>query len=270
MTACFCGSSTTTTGYLDDFCSQPLLLCQRCGALRVAVEPGDEQLDAYYRKTYSDDRAESLSPEYEQVMVRRARAQVDFVERHASLKGACVLDYGCGYGALLDELSSSGAETSAFDLDPRCIERVARAHRVMPSGDPEDWGETRFDIVFMSHILEHLARPKAVLEGLRLRSEQLFVEVPFYDAGVPEQFDDTEGHLWFFSEQALRSLLESAGWQVQALDRFGPAMNLFWKQNWINRVQRRILQRVTGDWFFDQYTAKTSSGIWIRALAKAS
>lgn len=268
MKKCFCGSPTTASRFVDDFRHEPIQICTTCGALQIAVEPDDEELDAFYSKDYSDARSEALTPEYEAVMRRRASAQLDFISTRGKIDGSSVLDFGCGYGALLDACKQAGATTTGYDADPRCMEHVASRHEVLESGNPEAWCDRRFDLILMSHILEHLNAPCLRLQNLRHHARQLFIEVPYYDANFAAQFEDTEGHLWFFNDHSVSALVESAGWRIDVLQRSGPGMNFYWGRTGVLRLGRRLLRSISRDWFFNQY-GRNDNGMWIRILASA-
>lgn len=55
--------------------------------------------------------------------------RLDYVRARQSLRGAQVLDVGCGAGLLSEALAGEGAEVTAIDLAPELI-KVARLHRL--------------------------------------------------------------------------------------------------------------------------------------------
>jgi 2-polyprenyl-6-hydroxyphenyl methylase/3-demethylubiquinone-9 3-methyltransferase len=98
-----------------------------------------------------------------------------YVEERANLRGARVLDVGCGGGLLAESLSRAGATVTAIDLAPSMID-AARLH-ALDSGVAIDYrvesAETlvnshagQFDVVTCMEMLEHIPDPGASLAVL--------------------------------------------------------------------------------------------------------
>jgi 2-polyprenyl-6-hydroxyphenyl methylase/3-demethylubiquinone-9 3-methyltransferase len=111
-----------------------------------------------------------------------------YVQERATLKGARVLDVGCGGGLLAESLARAGATVTAIDLAPTMVE-TARLH-ALDSGLRIDYrvasAETlagthagEFDVVTCMEMLEHVpdaAQTMAVLAQLVTpRGGDLFV-----------------------------------------------------------------------------------------------
>lgn len=143
-----------------------------------------------------------------------------------------VLEVGCGHGELLDRLRAAGWETWAIEEDARAAARVARrGHRVIA-------GEFRagvirdvaFDMVWMSHVLEHVDDPLATCRTVRslLKPDGHFlIRVPNIRGLLPKIFAlqdwynlDVPRHLWHFSPSTLSQLLHTAGFVVVREKRY--------------------------------------------------
>lgn len=96
-----------------------------------------------------------------------------FVDDRAPLKGAKVLDVGCGAGILSEAMAAAGAEVTGIDLAEELIE-AGRAHAEQ-SGVSVDYqcvstrefGDAhagKFDIVTCMEMLEHVPEPDAVVD----------------------------------------------------------------------------------------------------------
>jgi len=81
--------------------------------------------------------------------------------------------------------------------------------------------EGKFNLIVLSHILEHLSNPFEYLKlihNLLVRNGNLYIEVPFLD----NQFkNDMFPHLIFFDIDSLRDLCERAGYKVVTVQSFG-------------------------------------------------
>ena len=100
--------------------------------------------------------------------------RLGYVADRVALRGAQVLDVGCGAGLLSEALARSGANVTAIDLAPDLI-KVAKLHR-LESGVEVDYrlqsaealAQERpgaFDAVTCMEMLEHVPDPAAILEA---------------------------------------------------------------------------------------------------------
>jgi SAM-dependent methyltransferase len=172
-----------------------------------------------------DPRAVRYSPRYENALdhspVFREYAEGAarrLVERY-DLRGATIVEIGCGQGVFLGHLCAMGGnEGLGFDpsFDPD------RAGPLPPSGQVR---ARRVDLVCCRHVLEHLERPRSFLEDLHRNLEHaphavLFFEVPnalwtIEQMGV---WDVIYEHCSYFTPGALRCLFGSSGFAPLAVD----------------------------------------------------
>ena len=100
--------------------------------------------------------------------------RLDYVAGRVALKGARVLDVGCGGGILSEALAAAGAEVTGIDLAPRVLD-VARLH-LHESNLKVDYREISvetlagdspdaFDAVTCMEMLEHVPDPGSVINA---------------------------------------------------------------------------------------------------------
>jgi 2-polyprenyl-6-hydroxyphenyl methylase/3-demethylubiquinone-9 3-methyltransferase len=106
-----------------------------------------------------------------------------FVAQRAALRGARVLDVGCGGGLLCEAMAAAGARVTGVDLAPGMIE-VARLHAAEQSLEidyrvcPAESLQERYDVVSCMEMIEHVpdpARMVGTLAGLVRPGGALFV-----------------------------------------------------------------------------------------------
>jgi 2-polyprenyl-3-methyl-5-hydroxy-6-metoxy-1,4-benzoquinol methylase len=152
-----------------------------------------------------------------------------------------VLDVGCGFGALGREFGLRGCEVWGIERDPKAtalagerLDRVIAADLGDTSLLERELGQTRFDIVVFSDVLEHMLNPAAVVstftpylaDGGRViisvpnvanwqtRLALLFGRFTYRDTGV---LDRT--HVRFFTRRSTIEFVRSCGLQIQTVDQ---------------------------------------------------
>src|SRR5882724_7357692 len=101
-------------------------------------------------------------------------ARLNYIAERIRLRGAQVLDVGCGGGILSEALAAAGADVTGIDLAPRVLE-VARLH-LHESGQKVDYREisaealaaempAMFDAITCMELLEHVPDPGSVISA---------------------------------------------------------------------------------------------------------
>ena len=101
-------------------------------------------------------------------------ARLGYVAERLTLRGAHVLDVGCGGGLLSEALAGEGAEVTALDLAPDLL-KIARLHG-LESGRKVDYRQVSvealatempesFDAITCMEMLEHVPDPAAVVQA---------------------------------------------------------------------------------------------------------
>ncbi len=200
---------------------------------------GARPAEEYYDEYWSGDAPPPLD---DPLRGERARLLAPRLERAGA---RTVLDAGCGAGALVAELTAGGLTVTGLDVSGRAIEAATRAHPechfVRHSLEQVPWPVDRaaFDVVVSFEVIEHLLRPRRLLEGAHeaLRpGGHLALTTPYHGllknlAVTVLAFDRhfaVEGdHVRFFSDAALRRLLAETGFEVVSLAHFGRFFGLW-------------------------------------------
>jgi len=149
---------------------------------------------------------------------------------HPWVEGASLLDVGCGNGRYLDLMRALGwSRVVGVDTSASAV-RAAREQLGIEAhcGDVRDVGlpDGSFHAVSISHTLEHVDDPAAVLAEIRRATKpggRIAIVVPNVRSLLSRTLReswlhlDTPRHLVVFSPRGLRSAVERAGLQLESL-----------------------------------------------------
>ena len=164
---------------------------------------------------------------------------------------ASVLEIGAGEGALLARLAELGfgerlfaaeiSSSGARAIRARGVRRLAAPVRF--DGATLPFGDARFDLAVLSHVLEHAEHPRRLLAEASRVARLLFVEVPLEDTWrQPREFEpDAVGHINFYSASSLRRFVQTCGLEVLAERVALPAREaVIWRTGLRGRVAHAL------------------------------
>lgn len=223
MGCALCGAKGTEIVSRTDRHGQPLLtvLCSGCGVLRNDPVPTPEELDRFYRKDYRESYKGATEPRLRQVWRNLERLKAHIIEfRDIYARGGDWLDLGSGSGEFTFLAKHLGAEMTAVEphegYAAYCREKLDLnvAGRTL---EECDFPEGRFDLIRLSHVLEHMRDPVASLSTLRgwLRpGGVLYIEVPNIEAEARNKMQGRMfhfGHIYNYNPVTLRHVAARAG-----------------------------------------------------------
>jgi SAM-dependent methyltransferase len=212
--------------------------CPRCSLGHL--EPFPTQVAEYYRRRYREE----TDPD---ILAERAHCSPDTNRQCEALSprlqpGCRTLDLGCGSGAFL-HAARERTRAQLFGIEPHDDFRAhLRAEGFDVRRELAEFEPASLDLFLLSHVLEHTDTPVEFLGGLQqylAPNGMVVIEVPsLTDAllwvyRIPAfwifywQFP----HLWYFSPETLRRIVERAGYQVdhlQGVQRYGLLNHLHW------------------------------------------
>jgi 2-polyprenyl-3-methyl-5-hydroxy-6-metoxy-1,4-benzoquinol methylase len=141
-------------------------LCRACGLMRSDPYYDDTTLDSfyayYYRRLYSG--IECCTEEF--FAQQQATGQSIFASVKAQLGAIRRVDVGCGAGGVLLPFAEAGATVEGCDHDWSYL-AVGRKHGLpLVQGGIEALTTRDADLVILSHVLEHVRDPVALLMAL--------------------------------------------------------------------------------------------------------
>ena len=227
-----------------------LVWCDDCGFGQVWPRPAAEDIPAFYdlARYYTHSATETGRIEARpglgaRLMLALAWRADRGVEPDARWWAALppdgartALEIGCGSGQNLDRLAGLGLDVAGVEPDAAaCAAARGRGLAVwqgVAEALPDAVAARRFDLVVLTHVLEHCLDPAAALAqaaGRLAPGGRMVVEVPnnacagARAAGACWHWLDVPRHLNFFTETSLRALVARTGLAVERVEWWGYA-----------------------------------------------
>jgi SAM-dependent methyltransferase len=220
----------------EDSTEYSLGWCAGCGFGRIAGEFIPGQVAAFYTEGYYTHVSPGDEGHASIRLLDRLRVHIAWrTDRGVDLSPSEVVrskpastlcDVGCGSGQAMSAFKQAGYDAVGIEPDPAARALAGRIGEVF-AGTAEALPETiagrEFDVVLLSHVLEHCIDPAAALRNVkRMLAPRgaAIIEVPnngalgFEMYGPTWFFADIPRHLQFFTESSLRKALGQAGLRV--------------------------------------------------------
>jgi SAM-dependent methyltransferase len=199
--------------------------------IAFTIIPGVEDsadLIRFYDDAYSREPAEAALYARWRALgaVRKADHAIALCTR-AGVRPASTLEVGCGDGALLCELRRRdfGGRLSGVEITKAAVE-IARARQEIDSIELYDGlrlpvADATYELGVLSHVLEHVPDPAALLREVARACRAVLVEVPLEAnwsarrAGKREHALEV-GHLQRLDRRAIREIVARAGLSIAA------------------------------------------------------
>jgi SAM-dependent methyltransferase len=138
--------------------------------------------------------------------------------------GGRVLDIGCGDGLVVEMLMKHGLRCEGIEPSREATElAIAAGLPVVRGSFPHPAVQGPFDLVLMTHVLEHILDPKQTLRLLAPLAPNgyLVLTQTNYRGVIPRTFGERwyawcpEGHYYHFTPAGLRRMLSGLGYRVE-------------------------------------------------------
>jgi 2-polyprenyl-3-methyl-5-hydroxy-6-metoxy-1,4-benzoquinol methylase len=197
-------------------------MCRNCGFVFQPIRLNLDQQASFYETKYRTVVQGSEQPTDKDLRIQSGRARniAEYAQRYLTTVKRH-LDIGSSSGALLRTISSA-FECESVGIEPGNAYREYSQERgasVFPSLAHLE--HTAFDLITMSHVLEHLGDPVGYLSELRERwllpNGHMILEVP----NLYGHFALEISHLTAFAPATMRETLRRAGFESTRLSIHG-------------------------------------------------
>lgn len=200
-----------------------VIRCLNCALLRTFPVP---------RKTTATSEDVRLRIENYELWRSFAQYLINLIKKHQKKKKLKLLDIGSNVGILVKLAKENGWVATGIDLNKSAVELGCQKFKVdlrCTSLEKAEFKSKSFNVVVLSHTLEHISQPKKLIEKIKRilkRKGILVIEVPSIE-GLPVKLQKIRGevwygywptqHIWHFTKKTIRRLLEDEGFKILEL-----------------------------------------------------
>lgn len=215
----------------DCFSGRVVVRCLGCGTLQLRPHPTDEEISEFFRTDYFSESDNEFWGWRRQLVFRQAAQMLSHYGAHS------VLDVGSGYGHFLAYLRERGFEPTGCDLSETAVANGRRRFDVdLRVGRPEELSLPPQDAITHLDALYYVSDPTSHLVACRRscrRGGLLVLRVRTPDRLLPGG-ELPCPHIWGFTPDGLREVLECTGWRVRAIEPGAPS------RHWTAPIQRGL------------------------------
>ena len=251
-------------GINPDFLT-PSYNCSSC-SLVFTSSPGSENIFKFYNKHYR--AKENLELENKKLLAyTRGCSQVKFTIETLGIEDQFndldILEYGAGMGPVTRAVFLERNKRIDLLEPSQSLTKLWRENgfNVYQSQEELNKSQKKYDLIFLSHVLEHVENPGEflleILSALKLNGH-LYIEVPHEDLRIVNAMIDSSifglGHLYHFNKTSFEKTLQTIdGIEVDQVYHYGITIEEFLNDKFIG-------------FGFDLYDNKDA--IWLRAIIK--
>jgi SAM-dependent methyltransferase len=229
--------------------------CAQCGLMRTDPRPTADTIGAYYPDDYGPYLTSPVIKVKPSTWHRRFKARWNRwlgkdVRRLPDIPPGRMLEIGSAGGAYLLEMQAKGWTVEGIEFSPVAAQKARERGLDVRTGSLESSvpPQHKADVITAWMVLEHLHEP---LAGLRKMREWVqpdgFLVAAVPDASALERRVFGEywyglhlpAHLYHYTPDSLRRLLDKAGWQLCAMHWQPNPMNLLNSLEWKAQAEGR-------------------------------
>jgi len=216
-----------------------LISCKKCTAKSVFPMPSVHEL-IQFNKSYWE-LAQPLNKEVLELMFEQAKSRIKYIKRWVpNFENMKILDFGSGPGYIYDLLNSSCNQNNYIAVESDIVLQSAISKKgAIVFDNLHEVQECNFDIIILSHIVEHFGNPNNFLLEIKEKLKKdgfIFIEIPNQDDIY--KFD-LGAHLVVYNKKAIAQLLERVNFKIINLTTVGENIN-FLKPKKIEIIIRGI------------------------------
>ena len=222
-------SETSNLGLSVNFCKNCNLYINGDTKKQVIEKVSNLYKGGYWNERNSET---SINSEFTDVdsQGKRRNWVSQFLYTKEHITGKNLLEIGVGVGQSILWFEEEGFDVNGIEPDGKnvsMINKKLKKGKVIESSVEDFLTDEVFDVIWMSHVLEHIIEPIHFLKKIKnnLKKDGIFfIEVPNceYEPMLQSSIQKNP-HLFHFTQNALSKLVENVGYKILSCDVFRPA-----------------------------------------------
>ena len=207
----------------------PVWHCMHCHLKFTQDAPDSASIGKYYQSedyvSHTETRKGIVNRLYHAVRSHTLQQKRKLVSKDIKSTSPTILDYGCGTGAFLKVMKEAGWTTTGLEPDPLARQNAAEIHGIRAEAPDQlaSLSDASFDVLTLWHVLEHVHDLQTTLDHLNrvLKPEGvMYIALPNHKSSDALHYGgswaawDVPRHLYHFSPDAMRSLMQRKGLMV--------------------------------------------------------
>lgn len=201
-----------------------LVLCDSCNVVLSPAIWQPQANEAMEEEWFGEPSQDALSfwvNQFEAWNNKKTLARL----AEATSPGRRLLEIGVGSGSFLNAARQIGYEVMGCDLSMPICQRIRRTYNIQMHGEhlAALAGESRFDVIVMNHVLEHVNQPIEFLRNVhRLLAPGgiAHIAVPnmgCWEASLPGWTSYEPYHLAYFTPETLKRTVYASGLSIEQI-----------------------------------------------------
>ncbi|WP_337866788.1 class I SAM-dependent methyltransferase [Ignavibacterium sp.] len=209
-------------------------ICSFCKTSQILPQPSKVDLNKYYNMFHLSSDKGGNYDWVEQRMISDFSSKVLIIKSFLSKSNQKLLDVGCGKGFFVKEALSNKFIAEGIDISSSGINYAKEVLKIIAQNisieefSKVESNKNKFDVVTLWATIEHIPDGLGLLKSIKKCLKPgglLFLDTGLgnvkeekYLSGHSQWFDALQ-HLFVYSENGLKLLLENAGFEILLVDR---------------------------------------------------
>lgn len=208
-----------------------ILVCNECDTGKAFPAKTQKELDAYYASNDYWHGASGISPSLSQHNKNQAKYRIKKTVPYLNADSIDVLDIGAGEGWvaywLNEYLSFKNIKLDIIEPDMQLSSSIInKQYKInINNANNLDGLNKSYDLIFLNHVLEHVADPLEFLKVIIKKIKPggvLYIEVPHEDWKFK---NDVFPHTFFFSKKSFFLIADKLDLNILNCEAFGKSRN---------------------------------------------
>ena len=228
------------------FENMDIVQCNKCSVHYASPAPEQKKIDefnnSYFSTAHGGVSSEKITQAFFSAISKlRYHYIQDYIKsNNLNINKILEIGPGLGYLAIHWKKQNPAADYFVVETDVSCHDKLIQNDiQVLADNGLENLSND-FDMVIMSHVLEHVSNPREFLNTYLKKLKKggvLFIEVPCND-WMHKNID--EPHLLFFSKKSLEYLLKNEQLSEIQLNYYGKSINELARENRVSQIWQKI------------------------------